>query len=186
MNTSRLLVVAHEVTTATHTARFAGHADQLSVAGETAATREPSPSVGSPSQVLVGPESRCVSTARLRGFPDPVTDPRLADLDVGDWAGRERDGIDDHDLLAWLSDPAARPHGGESLEDFRDRTAGVLDSIPTGSRTVLVAHPATIRAALLVALDAPTASFWRVDAGPGHELLLHGRPGRWTVRLHRR
>ena len=45
-------------------------------------------------------------------------------------------------------------------------------------------HPAVIRAAILVALDAPPKSFWRIDIAPVSHTVLHlPRAGSWTLRL---
>ena len=45
-----------------------------------------------------------------------------------------------------------------------------------------VTHPAVIRAAILVALDAPPKSFWRIDIAPVSRTVLHFRGQAWTLR----
>jgi len=49
-------------------------------------------------------------------------------------------------------------------------------------RVVAVTHPAVVRAAILVALDAPAKSFWRVDIAPVSRTVLHFRGHAWTLR----
>ena len=110
-----------------------------------------------------GPEKRTRQTAELLGLQASI-EPRLADLDCGRWRGDVLGGVRPADLAIWLTDPTRAPHGGESVVDLIDRVRGWMDSL-TSRRTRLVAvtHPAVIRAAILVALDAPPKSFWRID-----------------------
>ena len=87
------------------------------------------------------------------------------------------------DLAVWLTDPTSAPHGGESVVDLIDRVAGWLESLTAGpSRTVAVTHPAVVRAAILLALDAPPKSFWRIDIAPASRTEMHYRGHAWTLR----
>jgi broad specificity phosphatase PhoE len=47
---------------------------------------------------------------------------------------------------------------------------------------VAVTHPAIIRAAILIALDAPPKSFWRIDIAPASRTQMHFRGHAWTLR----
>ena len=203
----RLTILAHEATEATHAARFAAPDDPLSRVGRVAAERAAGVSGDVGDGVLAGagtsgtgglpagsatttitsaPESRCLETARLRGVEVGRTDDALADLDVGRWAGLEQSALAPEELMGWATDPTFDGHGGESLVAYLARTAVYLDSLPDpegSARTVLVAHPATTRAAILHCLSAPAHAFWRIDAGPGGRVDLHRRSGRWTLRL---
>ena len=49
-------------------------------------------------------------------------------------------------------------------------------------RLVAVTHPAVIRAAILVTLDSPPKSFWRIDIGPASRTVMHLRGHVWTLR----
>jgi broad specificity phosphatase PhoE len=49
-------------------------------------------------------------------------------------------------------------------------------------RLVAVTHPAVVRAAVLLALDAPPKSFWRIDIAPVSRTVLHFRGHSWTLR----
>ena len=76
------------------------------------------------------------------------------------------------------------PHGGESITGLIERVAGWLDSVTDDTlRTVAVTHPAVIRSAILLAVEAPPKSFWRIDIAPLSRTVMHFRGGRWTLRL---
>lgn len=130
---------------------------------------------------LAGPERRARQTAQFLGLR-PSVEPRLADLDCGRWRGETLGGLPTDELGVWLADPGRAPHGGESIVSLLDRVAGWLASL-TSSRTVAVTHPAVVRAAILLALDVPPKSFWRIDIAPVSRTVLHNRGGQWTLRL---
>ncbi|MQY38984.1 hypothetical protein SRB17_69990 [Streptomyces sp. RB17] len=135
----------------------------------------------------------CSPTARSRATGDalgyaPLAQLALRDCDMGRWRGltlgeamaREPDAVD-----AWLADPRATPHGGESLLAFISRVGGWLDTRPVedGGRIVAVAEPAVIRAALVYALKAPPSTYWNIDVRPLSTSSVSGRAGRWNLRL---
>ncbi|RDI64294.1 broad specificity phosphatase PhoE [Nocardia pseudobrasiliensis] len=131
-------------------------------------------------RVLTAPERRAVETAALLGLLGEEDD-RLRDLDAGAWRGGELMSVPQDELYAWLTDPTFRGHGGEAVTDVVDRTREWLDDIAgQGVPTIAVTHPAVIRAALLVTLDAPAKSFWRIDIPPMSITRLHYR-GEWTL-----
>jgi broad specificity phosphatase PhoE len=47
--------------------------------------------------------------------------------------------------------------------------------------TVAVTHAGWVRTAVLQALDAPPASFWRVDVAPASVTVLHRRDRGWAL-----
>lgn len=135
----------------------------------------------------------CSPTPRSRATGDalgyaPLAQLALRDCDMGRWRGltlgeamaREPDAVD-----AWLADPRATPHGGESLLGFISRVGGWLDTRPAedGGRIVAVAEPAVIRAALVYALKAPPSTYWNIDVRPLSTTTVTGRAGRWNLRL---
>ncbi|MEV6617970.1 histidine phosphatase family protein [Streptomyces sp. NPDC051051] len=132
------------------------------------------------------PSQRCRRTARALGW-DAVVEPALRDLDMGDWRGRTLDEVaagDGAGLAAWMTDPGAAPHGGESVADACGRVTAWLDGLPPDAGPVLaVVEQAVARAAVLRALDAPLSSFWRVDVPPLSAVRLTGRSGRWNLRM---
>ncbi len=86
-------------------------------------------------------------------------------------------------LAAWTTDTNAAPHGGESVAALIERIRPWLDRIRSdGRRVVAVTHPAVIRAALVLAIDAEARSFWRIDVAPLCQVRFSGSPLRWTLR----
>ncbi|WP_309234736.1 histidine phosphatase family protein [Nocardia sp. XZ_19_385] len=172
----RLDLVSHGMTEAMRKARFPVD-ESLTEAGRraiAAVTRLTA------ARVLTGPERRTVETAALMGLPGEEDD-RLRDLDAGAWRGGELMSVPQDELYAWLTNPTFKGHGGESVCEVIARTRLWMTEIASeGMSTVAVTHPAVVRAALLVTLDAPPKSFWRIDIPPGHVTRLHYR-GEWTV-----
>lgn len=131
---------------------------------------------------VCGPEKRTRQTAELLGVQAGV-DQRLADLDCGRWRGDVLGGIEPAELAIWLTDVTAAPHGGETIVGLVSRVRGWMGSLTsTRGRLVAVTHPAVVRAAVLVALDAPARSFWRIDVAPVSRTVLHFRGQAWTLR----
>ncbi|MPY48740.1 histidine phosphatase family protein [Streptomyces acidicola] len=135
----------------------------------------------------------CSPTRRSRATGDalgyaPLAQPALRDCGMGRWRGftlgeamaREPEAVD-----AWLADPRATPHGGESLHAFISRVGGWLDTRPVddGGGVVAVAEPSVVRAAIVYALKAPPATYWNLDVRPLSTVTVTGRSGRWNVSL---
>lgn len=138
---------------------------------------------GAAQRRLSGPEQRTLQTAKLLGL-QAQTEPKLADLACGRWRGEALEALPPNELEAWLSQPDAAPHGGESIADLIFRVARWLESLTANPlRTVAVTHPAVIRAAIVAALDITPASFWRIDVEPASRVVMHFRGARWTLRL---
>ena len=175
----RLTLVSHAMTDAMAAGRFATDEPLNSVGHRQV---DASIELGVVQSAFCGPEKRTRQTAELLGLRAGV-DARLADLDCGRWRGDILGGILPADLAIWLTDPARAPHGGESVVDLISRVSGWMDSLTTRrNRLVAVTHPAVIRAAILIALDAPPKSFWRIDIAPVSRTVLHFRGHAWTLR----
>jgi len=133
--------------------------------------------------VLSGPEQRCLQTARLLGLA-PSVESRLADLHVGRWRGCALSDVRPADLAAWVTDPAFASHGGESVTELMSRVRDWLESLTVDRcRIVAVTHQAVVRASIIIALDAPPKSFWRIDIAPAARTDLHFRGHAWTLRF---
>ncbi|MGI5221247.1 histidine phosphatase family protein [Nocardia sp. CA-290969] len=177
----KLDLISHGITEALRAARFPAD-EPLTPAGRAAlADRAFEPPAGA--RVLVGPERRTRETARLLGLA-ATPHSRLRDLDAGAWSGAELAALGPAQLHGWRTDPGYREHGGESIRELLERARDWLAELGTApaTATIAVTHPAVIRAVLVVALDAATESFWRIDVAPGSRTTLHHR-GAWTVRL---
>ncbi|BBX20008.1 histidine phosphatase family protein [Mycolicibacterium duvalii] len=177
----RLTLVSHGMTDAMSAGRFPID-EPLNDAGrrQFAATME-----SGDGRVVCGPELRAQQSAELLGLT-PAVDTRLADLDCGRWRGEALDQVAPDELALWLTEPASAPHGGETVVDVIARVRDWLASMAAERiRTVAVTHPAVVRAAVVVALDAPPKSFWRIDVEPASRTVLHYRGQAWTLRLNR-
>jgi broad specificity phosphatase PhoE len=135
-------------------------------------------------QALSGPEHRIRQTALALGLSAEIS-ADLRDCDYGSWRGLDLNDIQAQDpegLAAWLTDPAAAPHGGESIVKLIDRVGNWLEQLRDKGHTIAVTHPVVIRAAIVHVLEAPPRSFWRVDIAPLSltDLRFNGRA--WTVR----
>ncbi|MEV7964422.1 histidine phosphatase family protein [Sphaerisporangium sp. NPDC088356] len=138
------------------------------------------------SSALCGPSLRCRQTAAGLGVT-AETDEGLRDCDTGHWAGRTLADLrveDPEGMTAWLTDPAAAPHGGESVLTLVGRVAAWLESRhEAGGRVVAITHPAVIRAAVVHVLGTPPEAFWKIDAEPLSHVRLTAHGGRWRLRL---
>ncbi|MFI5972594.1 histidine phosphatase family protein [Streptomyces sp. NPDC051452] len=132
------------------------------------------------------PSIRCAQTADALGLP-AVPEPALRDLDLGAWRGRTRADVaatDPHGFSAWLTDPDAAPHGGESVRQLCRRTADWLGCARAeADHTPAVTEAAVVRAALVHALALPTRAFWHLAVPPLCAIVLTRQSDRWDVRL---
>ena len=178
----RLTLVSHAMTDAMAAGRFPTD-EPLSALGNRQA--DASIDLGVNERAYCGPEKRTRQTAELLGLQATVDD-RLADLDCGRWHGDVVGGVQPDDLAIWLTDPTRAPHGGETVVELIDRVAGWMDSLTARrARLVAVTHPAVVRAAILVVLNAPPKSFWRIDIAPVSRTVMHFRGHAWTLRSNR-
>lgn len=177
----RLTLVSHATTQAMAAGRFPAD-EPLNDTGRRQLEVAAGFDVNWEARQFAGPEQRARQTAQLLRL-QPTVEPRLADLDCGLWRGRELGSVRPEELEVWLTDPAQAPHGGESIVVLIDWVAQWLNSLTRiALRTVAVTHPAVIRAAILLALDAPPKSFWRIDIAPASRTVMHFRGNRWTLR----
>ncbi|GAA4967559.1 histidine phosphatase family protein [Actinoplanes utahensis] len=115
---------------------------------------------------VIAPSRAAHQTATTLFTPTTLTEePALADPDYGTWTGHTLDQINPTDLHTWLTDPAAHPHGGESLNTVHTRTSAWLHR-QTGRTLTAVAHPLIIRTLLTAALDLPTTHIRRLEVAP--------------------
>ncbi|MEU9093366.1 histidine phosphatase family protein [Streptomyces sp. NPDC048428] len=201
--TVRVMLISPGMNAALREARFAGDAP-LDDAG-LAQARAAAASVPAADRWLRGPSPRCTGTAEALGLR-PAAEHALRDWEMGRWAGARLSEVsaDDPDgVAAWLADPSAAPHGGESLLELCARVGAWLDSLHGGTagrvrgmaepgahgegvgRVLGLAEPGVIRAAVVHALALPPQAFWRLDVAPLTVTELSGRSGRWNLRCGR-
>jgi len=89
-------------------------------------------------------------------------DPRLVELDYGEWDGRRLDEVSRDDWTRWRNDPAFAPPGGESLVDVGARVGAFCDErLRPDTTIVAVSHVSPIKAAVSWVLGAGADMAWR-------------------------
>ncbi|MEV5412795.1 histidine phosphatase family protein [Thermopolyspora sp. NPDC052614] len=134
-------------------------------------------------KVWVSPARAASQTAYALGMvPQVAVD--LAEADAGRWRGRPYARIAEEEpeaLAAWLADPDAAPHGGESLRSMSVRVAAWMDAMRVTPDVVVVCDVGVIRAALGHALGVGIVPAARFDIAPlsATEIALAGEG--WRV-----
>nr|WKF60113.1 Phosphoserine phosphatase 1 [Paraburkholderia busanensis] len=193
----RLLLISHASTAAMRAGRFPGDVsfdslDQRSSA-EIDATRAHL-SIPGDASALVSPALCARATAQALKLP-AIVDANLADVNYGAWQGRRLADLlteAPQELGAWMHDPDAKPHGGESFSQLVKRVGAWLDSLsdPASQRTlddknklrtiVAVTHAPVMRAAIIVALGAAAQLFPRIEIAPLSIIELRYSRRGWT------
>jgi probable phosphoglycerate mutase len=109
-----------------------------------------------PPRAVVSDLGRTRQTARLVGFESAVSEPRLRELDMGEWTGCAKDELmasRPGDYAAWRAGHLT-PAGGESWAEFTTRIRnGLLDWVGRGEGDLLaIVHSGVVRAACNVFL----------------------------------
>jgi len=181
--TPRLMLLCHASTDATRRAAFPGDEPlDERAAAKAAASAD---SLGGFDGAWTSPALRARQTAaalRLSAREDGA----LRDCDFGCWAGLRLAELQEREpeaVAAWIADPSAAPHGGESILDVLRRVGAWLDARREDrGRGIAVTHPAVIRAAVIHVLGAPPPAFWRIDVEPLSCTDLRRHGDRWTLR----
>lgn len=123
--TLRVMLVSPALNPALREARFDGDTP-LDPSGARAA-RTAAPHLPAADRYAAGASARCRATARELGLgaPDDL-EVAPAGWQLGRWSGLRLDEVaatEPEGVAAWASDPAAAPHGGESLGELLDRSA---------------------------------------------------------------
>jgi broad specificity phosphatase PhoE len=175
MTTDRLILVRSAATGATRRAAFPSD-EALDAAGVRAAERL-AEALGRVDVARSSPARRARMTAAAAGLAATV-DADLAGPDPQAWAGLSLEEIaarDPERLQRWLEDPD--PDG-----ELWARVSGFLGQAHGWpGTTVAVTHAGWVRMAVVQALDAPAASFWRVDVTPASLTVLHRRDRGWVL-----
>ncbi|MEJ1213697.1 histidine phosphatase family protein [Streptomyces sp. CCNWLW230] len=136
------------------------------------------------SAVVRAPSPRCARTARALALTAEV-EPALRDFDYGQWHDRstaEVAATDPYGLSAFLTDPDAIPHGGESVRQLCQRVSNWLSGLPPQRGcAVAITEPAVARAAVVHALAVPARAFWHITVPPLAMATLRSQGGHWSV-----
>jgi len=177
----QLLLVRHGTTAATRTRAFPAD-EPLDDFARSAAAELPLP-IGW--AAFTSPARRARDTAAAAGL-SAKAEPRLAECDFGAWAGqnpRDLHRADPAATRAWMTDPCARPHGGESLHTFYARVASWLDEeAGRGDDVVAVTHGGVIRASVAHAIGAGVGAVWQIAVDPLSITELRSQDGVWSLR----
>jgi broad specificity phosphatase PhoE len=179
---SRLTLISHAATEAQRRAAFP--LDEPVLELESARLTGLNWSAPATTQVWSAPEQRAQQTSRMLGLAVTLADG-LRECNYGRWSGRQMNAVQSETpegILAWLTDPGAAPHGGESIDDLIARTGTWMVEHRDVKHTVAVTHPAVIRAAIVHALRIPALAFWRFDIAPLTLTDLRFNRNVWTVR----
>ena len=147
--------------------RLQGQADiALSEAGRAQVLAQRAALDGLAVHAVASDLARAVETARLLGFREARTDPRLREIHVGAWQGCPVDDLLRQDAAAYRDWRFGRhtPPGGESWAAFRARTAASLaDHAAAADRQgrdlLLICHGGVVRALLDGCLGLPPERF---------------------------
>jgi broad specificity phosphatase PhoE len=118
---------------------------------------------------LTSPLERCRATARRLGLDRADVEPRLIEMDWGDWEGHTLADLRDELGAAMAAEEAKgldfRPPGGESPRDVRERVKPLLAELgASGGDTVAITHKGVIRTVLALATG------WDMLGKPPHRL----------------
>lgn len=165
----------------------------LSGAGFAAIQELASSWIGPPPRFLFGNDlHRCQQSAQIfaaRFAIEPLWDPRLREMDFGDWQGQRWKNISQQDrdrYQRWLHNPIIQPApGGESFTDLLHRSGAWLASVlaSTSRRDVVltIAHASTLRALLCHSLGLTPARAESIAATPARASMIRCQDGQFEV-----
>lgn len=130
---------------------------------DAAATLAKLEAYGPVDHAYTSPLSRCTRLAAFCGYPDAERDPRILEIDFGEWEMQPFGDISDPQLQEWYADHINTPvTGGESFMQQYRRVSAFLDELRTKpwSRVVIFAHGGVLVSALVYAgLVSPADGF---------------------------
>ena len=135
-------------------------------------------SLPEPVALRSSPLARCREPAAALGA-EVVIDPRLREMDFGEWEGRAWGEIPRADIERWNADLAnVAPPGGERLAAVHARAVSFMEeSITVNAESMMaVSHGGPIRCMLAHVLAAPLENLFslRVDPGSLSVITLRG------------
>jgi alpha-ribazole phosphatase len=140
-----------------------------------------------PERVYTSPSRRCrvlaerlASGYRLRA----QSDPRLLELNFGDWEGRRWADIGHGALASGGDSLSLAPPGGETWGELLGRVEEFLAGLPrTLGQVAIVTHSGPVRAALVHCLALPPAAGTRFEVGYGRLTRLKETSGEWRLEV---
>ena len=185
-----LLLIRHGETILNAESRFRGHSEvDLSPRGrrQAGALARNLPRSFPIGHVYSSPLPRCLETARPLAMAlglTVVVEPRLIDLDYGEWSGRQIAEVAEQfpgDYAAWLAgDLSLRFPGGELLQAVVERMQSFLDEViecHEGEVVAMVTHNVLCQMATCLLLDIPVDSFQSIGHDPGNVSVFRWHAG---------
>jgi len=130
---------------------------------EAAVTRAALEAFGPVDHAYTSPLSRCTRLAAFCGYPDAERDPRILEIDFGEWEMMLFDDISDPHLQEWYADHIHTPvTGGESFMMQYQRVSNFLDELrgKPWRRVAVFAHGGVLVSAQVYAgMVTPEAAF---------------------------
>ena len=180
--TARLDLLAHGASAATRATRFPD--DEPLEASAVSALEAVRGRLRPYAEVLISPARAARETAAALGL-DAEVEAVLRDCDYGRWRGlasKEVAEREPDEFATWLVDPAAAPHGGESVAALIERIgAWLTQALAREGATLAVTHASVVRAAIVNALGAGSSAFARIDVAPLSLARLSGQGQRWNL-----
>lgn len=104
---------------------------------------------------------------------EPIVDPDLRELDVGDWSGKTRAEIDPEKLKLWFQGVEGWS-GGETYAQHDERAGRFVRGLHEldGGTVVAVTHGGTLRALVFALLELDPKERWRFS-GIRHTAVTH-------------
>jgi broad specificity phosphatase PhoE len=155
--TARVALIRHSTTAWNVERRLQGRADvPLSPEGKAALAGRQLPGAFADATVYSSPLARARQTAALLGYPEPIVEPRLVEMDWGAFEGRTVAELRAEIGAQMTADEALgldfRPPNGESPRMMQQRIRPWLAEIAAaGKPAVAVTHKGIIRAVLALA-----------------------------------
>jgi 2,3-bisphosphoglycerate-dependent phosphoglycerate mutase len=120
-------------------------------------------------RIVTSPLARCVKTAALLGAPDAEREPRIVEMNWGDWEGESlaalRERLGEEMRINEARGLDFRPPNGESPREVTVRVKSWLREVAAaGAPTLAVTHRGVIRAVLA------EASGWDMRGAPPAKL----------------
>jgi len=181
---TRLLLISHPATAAQRKGAFPAD-EPLDARGidEAAAFRDAHDGILRAAEFAYCSPALCAQeTIRAFGL-DAAIERDLADAGYGRWRGRRLMDLARDEpgaLAAWTRDPSAAPHDGESFDSVKARVGLWLDRLQHDGTVIAVTHVPVMRAAILDAMQIPTASFARIEIPPLAVIELQRGERGWT------
>ncbi|KXX66752.1 alpha-ribazole phosphatase [Flammeovirga sp. SJP92] len=126
--------------------------------------------------VYSSPAERCVKLSEALLLENFITDPRLYELNFGNWEGKKWSEIDQLELNPWMNDFVnTRTLNGESLAEMFERVKSFLEELRLKEidKVLIVAHSGVIRCIWAYLLTIPLKSIFKLPVGFGETLIFN-------------